>query len=175
MKGIALALVCILTTTIASATPYKRTDYKVWEDEDHNCLDTREEVLKASAKVLLWRTKCDIKSGVWVDEYNGTILKDMTRIDIDHVVPLKYANDHGLKDSLKPTFGNDQTHLLVTSSSLNRSKGSKSIYYWHPPMPYLCKYAQIWSTIGHKYNLTYDKKDQDFIFTTLTTCNENSK
>lgn len=167
-----LILSMLLLVSNFALADYHRLDYRIWSDFDKNCLDTRQEILKRDARVVLWINKCVVKNGVWIDSYTGELLKDVKTIDIDHVVPLQYADSHGLTQQLKPKFGNDISNLLVTSAHLNRSKGSKSISAWHPNMPYLCKYATIWKDVGVKYELQYDEADRRFISDTLTQCSK---
>lgn len=165
LLGILLA--CIITDAHAE---YNRADYKVWSDFNHNCFNTRHELLNKRAIIVTWIKNCQIKAGMWYDAYDGKLLENLKLIDIDHVIPLYYADSHGLANELKPAFGNDPDNLLITSAKNNRTKGSKGIYQWHPNLPYLCKYAEIWQDIGSKYNITFDKQDDDFIFKTLLEC-----
>lgn len=160
----------LMLLTITSAHAYKRSDYKIWSDFNKNCFNTRHELLNNRAIIVTWIKNCNIMAGKWSDSYDGKELTNLRLIDIDHVIPLYYADTHGLANEVKPAFGNDTDNLLITSASNNRSKGSKSISQWHPNYPYLCKYAEIWQDIGSKYNLTFDKDDDVFIFKTLLEC-----
>lgn len=145
--------------------------YKVWSDLDFDCLNTREEVLKKYAKVVMWKNKCAIHNGVWVDAYTGILIKEVRTIDIDHVIPLEYAHNHGLSPNKRVQFGNDEENLLITIASLNRSKGSKPISVWMPRPPYLCQYAKVWSTISRKYDLKLEQSDITAIRYGMSTCN----
>lgn len=165
-----LLLLLLLSTPALSIERYDRSLYGVWSDLDNNCLTTRNEVLKKYGKVIVWKNKCTIVDGVWKDAYTDTIIKGNKTIDIDHVIPLEYAHYHGLKYNQRKLFGNDMDNLLPTTASLNRSKGSKSIYAWHPQPPYFCNYARIWNSISLKYQLTLDQNDRQAIKEGMSTC-----
>lgn len=171
MKAFLTFLLMVLT--IPDANAYKRSDYKIWSDFNKNCFNTRHDILIERAISVTLIKDCKILDGKWIDSYDGKELTNLQLIDIDHVIPLYYADKHGLANDLKPVFGNDIDNLLITSAKHNRTKGSKGIYQWHPEHPYLCKYAKIWQDIGYKYNLTFDKDDDVFIFKTLLECAES--
>ena len=54
--------------------------------------------------------------------------------------------------SRKRAFANDPDNLLATSSSANRSKGSKGPDQWMPAI-HRCSYAQRWDRLIEKYGL----------------------
>lgn len=148
---------------------YDRKTWKHWIDEDKNCLNTRQEILKKRSKIPVVFTKsgCSVKSGQWEDYYYPEVLTDAKRIDIDHLVPLKHANNSGgdiwTKDK-KQEFANDSENLVITNLKYNRQKGSQGIDTWLPSnKDYACKYMKDWVHIKTKYNLSFSSEEQKSI------------
>lgn len=153
MKGIALVLLLITNTVFA----YDRASYGQWNDIDKNCLDTRKEMLKKSA-INIEIVNCKIIHGKWKDEYTGLEYANQNTFDIDHVIPIKYADSIGASKwdkKLKNQFYNDPLNLIITSKSQNRSKGSKGLSQWMPVnKDFRCTYINTWQMVSNKYNLT---------------------
>jgi hypothetical protein len=82
----------------AFVTLYDRGDWPHWLDDDKDCQNTRHEILiQTSTKPVEFKTdnECNVLAGEWYDPYSGdtfTISKDL---DLDHIVPLKFAHGHG--------------------------------------------------------------------------------
>ena len=98
---------------------------------------------------------CRVVSGLWNLPYSGGSKTSASEIDIDHIIPLKWAHGHGADKwsaAKKRTFANDPDNLLATSSSANRSKGAKGPDEWMPAIN-KCSYAQRWEGLIEKYGL----------------------
>lgn len=168
---------------------YNRKDWKHWSavDKKHSCWNTREEVMYNNAVkgslVLLDKDKkettkkseaCSIKSGKWIDSYSGEEIDSPSKIDIDHLVPLKaVAQSGGQKWSKeeKEQYANDYRVLVVTSSQHNRSKGAKTPSEWMPPdKKFHCDYAKQYTGVVSKYNLNLTKKDKEILQKALESC-----
>jgi len=68
--------------------------------------------------------------------YSGEVLFDASKVDIDHVVPLKWAWEHGAQSwskAKREQFANDPINLVAVEASLNRQKGAKGLEEWLPP------------------------------------------
>jgi hypothetical protein len=82
----------------AFVTLYNRGDWPHWLDSDKDCQNTRHEMLiQTSTKTVSFKSEkqCNVLSGEWYDPYSSetfTISKDL---DLDHIVPLKFAHGHG--------------------------------------------------------------------------------
>lgn len=152
-------------------TSYKRSLFSGWTDEDHNCLDTRAEILKARSKTeaSIEKSKsgnCKVVSGVWEDYYYDETLTLASKIDIDHIVPLKHAFDTGAKtwtQEKRDHFATDPENLVITNLSYNRMKGAKTILEWMPMnRAYACRYVKQWFYLKDKYDLKISEKEIEF-------------
>ena len=98
---------------------------------------------------------CRVVSGLWKLPYSGGSTTSASQIDIDHIIPLKWAHGHGgdrWSDARKKAFANDPENLMATSSSANRSKGARGPDEWMPAIN-RCRYAQRWEGLIEKYGL----------------------
>lgn len=89
--------------------------------------------------------------------YSGKILFDASKVDIDHVVPLKWAWEHGAQvwnKTKREQFANDPINLVPVEASLNRSKGAKGLDEWLPPANQ-AQYKARFQRIVLKYGLHY--------------------
>ena len=76
---------------------YNRTDWKHWSDFDGDCMNTRHEVLKSQSigPIALSNKQCYVSSGSWIGLYSGKRFTLASDLDVDHIVPLKWASGHG--------------------------------------------------------------------------------
>lgn len=148
---------------IEAAPPaYDRSTWGRWEDADHDCQDTRQEVLIAESLVLVQLDDkgCKVVSGRWKDVYTGVLYTNPSDLDIDHMVPLKAAHDAGAwqwDEDRKSLYFNDLgfvNHLIAVSASSNRSKGSRGPLEWMPPnKDSHCEYLKSWMLVKANYSL----------------------
>ena len=111
-------------------TPYDRSEFPHWDDEDGDGMNTRLEILSLE-KVgdVGWYSRWD---GEW---YAGEGGLSAPRFDIDHIVSLKEAWQSGADEwsaSDKDTFADDMLNLTAVTASSNRSKGAKDASEWLP-------------------------------------------
>ncbi len=158
---IGLAGVCI-------SGEYDRSDWPGWADVDHDCQDTRAELLiKTSFVDVHFKTNrcCYAATGFWICPYTRVYITDASDADIDHIVPLANAHNNGAEywsTEKRYAFANDPENLIVTSSSANRSKGQKDPGKWRPPIQaYWPRYALDWIYIKEKYDLSYGQGELD--------------
>ena len=152
------------------ADQYDRSTWEHWIDEDKDCQDLRAEILIATSQTPVTYRKakgCVVATGRWYGEYTGLIYDSASKVDIDHVVPLKHAHDHGgFKWSLeqKRKFANDQFNLLAVQSTANRRKSAQGPHEWMPPLEsYGCAYLERWAAIKKLYKLKVGKEEKKFI------------
>ena len=138
---LALALIPQCSGMEREGPEYDRAQfYSGWTDPDGDCIDLRHELLERTAVHVTERSPdgCRVTRGVWIDPYTGERITDAARIDIDHVVPLRWAWDHGA-DGWTPerrrAFALDPAFLLPVSSRANREKGAKGPLDWLPDDP----------------------------------------
>ena len=117
---------------------YQREDWKHWIDADGDCMNTRHEILQSQSvgRVKLSPGGCYVSSGTWHDPYSGKSYARASDLDIDHVIPLKWAHEHGAANwspERKETFANDPRNLLAVDDGLNQAKGAKGPTEWMPP------------------------------------------
>lgn len=159
----------------ASITEYDRDEWKHWIDEDKDGQDTRQEVLIEESLIpVTFNEKGRVQSGKWYCAFTGKYFTNPSDLDVDHVVPLKYAHDNGgykWNAEKKMAFANeleDKDHLIAVSKSANRQKGSKSPLEWLPSNEeYICEYICIWISIKEKWSL---KPNKDIYNLTNTMC-----
>ena len=167
MKRTIWALFGALFSSAVLAQPaYDRDDWKHWEDFDGDCQNTRQELLIVSSIIPVTFTNargCTVATGIWLGPYTGQIFTKASDVDIDHIVPLKYASDHGGADwspLLKKVFANDPDNILVTEDNANQSKGAKGPSEYMPPrQEYRCEYIRRWRFLLSKYELEADADD----------------
>jgi hypothetical protein len=149
----------------AFTTLYNRSEWPHWIDSDNDCQDTRVEILirdSVTPAVLHSPGGCKVSTGTWVLPYSGKTTSNPREIDIDHVIPLKWAHGHGgdkWSRERKREFANDPANLLATDSSENRSKGSKGPDAWLPRLN-RCKYANDWTVLIAKYSLELQAQER---------------
>src|SRR4051812_18221619 len=60
-----------LPVAAETRTGYERAKFRLWVDADHDCRDTRDEVLAAESLVPV--SGCDIQAGKWRSYYDGVV------------------------------------------------------------------------------------------------------
>ena len=155
-------LVCISVGQIANSKEilkYNRDLFGGWSDTDRDCQNTRHELLQklSTAVISLSKNSCRVTRGRWLDLYTDKIFLESKHLDIDHLVPLKYAWDRGSHSwsSLKRVqFSNDPSNLFAVQKSVNRQKSAFGPAEWLPPnLEFRCQYILRFQRIVKKYGL----------------------
>ena len=169
-----LTILFTLLTTIAFADSagcpkYERKSYRHWIDEDRDCQNARHEVLIAeSSSTVVFKTEkgCRVVSGSWNDPYSGKTITDASKLDIDHLVPLKEVHEsggHAWDVYRKRDYANDLSDpntLIAVDRGLNRQKCSGDPAEWLPPnQAYQEEYARAWVAVKLKWGLTADARE----------------
>ena len=183
--GVGLAWAAVQVLTVWAATNYDRSQWPHWTDEDHNGCDTRAEVLIREARPgteqgtgrLVVEDGCRIVAGVWWDWLSGEVVTDPTSLDVDHVVPLRWAATHGgaaWPREKKQAYANDLTYrraLVLTLAHTNRQKGAKGPADWVPPNPVAwCAYGEAWATVTAKWGLWLTLRERAAIAALVARC-----
>ena len=142
---------------------YSREQFgRGWGDLDDDCQNSRQETLiTLSTTPVRFKDyrNCSVISGRWISPFTGRILLDASLIDIDHIVPLKWAWDHGANQwtsTQRKSFANDPVNLWPVERELNRQKGANGLEAWMPPSGQ-CEYASRFIRVARKYNLELPK------------------
>ena len=144
---------------------YNRDDWGGWIDEDGDCQNTRAEILIRDSQTDVSLDGCKVVSGLWNLPYWGGTATQASQMDIDHIIPLKWAHGHGgdrWSGGRKRAFANDPDNLLATYYSANRSKGAKGPDEWMPAIN-KCSYAQKWQRLIDKYGLAATAQELEVI------------
>jgi hypothetical protein len=160
-------------------TLYNRNDWPHWSDDDKDCQNTRHELLiRTSKKSVDFKTEkgCNVATGEWFDPYSGNTYFKSTELDLDHIVPLKFAHGHGADNwsrERKETFANDLDNTILVLASLNRQKGAKGLDEWLPPnKSYRCEYIARFNAVMAKYELSYIPSEQKTINRMIKACSK---
>ena len=161
---------CHRSNTSQRSTPssgiekYSRDHFgRGWADFDGDCQNSRVEALiSQSTGPVRFKdpNQCSISAGRWISLFTGKVIQDPTKIDIDHLVPLKWAWDHGANhwpSNKRNKFANDPINLLSVEASLNRQKGSKGPDEWLPPTGH-CEYISRFIRVVRLYGLSLPNK-----------------
>lgn len=136
-----------------------------WSDADKDCQNSRMEALiSQSVGPVKYKSKkeCKVLSGRWNSPYSSKTIYKASDIDIDHVVPLKWAWDHGADKWPKKKrvkIANDPANLLSVEASLNRQKGAKGLDKWLPPKNQ-CQYTARFERVRKGYGLTLSSSEK---------------
>ena len=143
------------------APKYNRDEWKHWSDLDFDCMNTRHEILKDQADktkpetIKLSPDGCYISMATWHDPFSGKTYTRASDLDVDHIIPLKWAHDHGgysWDRVKKEEFANDPINLLAVDDGLNQSKGAQGPTEWMPPNhAFRCEYLSKWQRVLKKY------------------------
>ena len=158
-----------LTIAEENNSPYDRDDFKHWVDADSDGCDARREVLKTETLTTpVIETGCKIVSGQWYSPYDNTTLTDPSKLDIDHMVPLKEAwrsGAHLWTDNKREAYANDLTweySLIAVTAGSNRSKSDRDPSDWMPTnTAYTCDYVYAWVSVKIRWQLTVDTDEHN--------------
>lgn len=167
--------------SLAPNAVQKRPDYKVssssqipaydrdlfggWADADRDCQNTRHEMLASlsTSRVIYSANGCSVTRGRWIDPYTDQIFLDSKDLDIDHMVPLAYAWDHGAhrwSRAKREKFANDPINLFAVKASVNRQKGAAGPLEWMPPSEsFHCQYMVRFLRISQTYDLLHHPQE----------------
>jgi len=146
---------------------FNRQDWPHWIDDDHDCQDTRAEILirDSLGPIKFKRNKpCNVSWGRWLCPYTGKEILKASELDIDHVVPLAHAHRNGGAQwprEKKRQFANDPINLIAVEASANRAKGDQGPDQWRPPQrSFWPEYAKRWRAVKAKYGLPSSRAEE---------------
>ncbi len=129
-----LILLLLSPSLFATAVPdYNRSQWKHWIDSDNDCQNTRHEILlRESLEPVTFSatSQCRVLTGKWYGQYLGVFFTESSDLDLDHIIPLKWAHDHGgwrWGADDKQRFANDYQSLILVDDGRNQSKGARRV------------------------------------------------
>ena len=160
---------------------YDRDKFADWVDADGDCLDTRDEVLRAESTTATTGGDCDVTGGRWVSYYDNAVWGSDDDVDIDHLVALAEAWDSGAKrwtprtrDNYANDLGDGRTLLAVTDN-VNQSKGDQDVAEWLPPRRSVhCRYVKDWLTAKIRWGLSQDSAERDALEDVVAGCTNST-
>jgi hypothetical protein len=179
----ARSLLMQLGVRAENGSGYSRTYFSngTWRDDNHDCQNTRAEVLIAESKVAVTYTSsshCYVKAGRWYSWYDGRTWTLASDVDIDHVVPVKEAWDSGAKSwtsTDRTRYYNDLGYswtLDAVTDNVNAAKGDSDPAQWLPPLTSArCGYAIHWVSMKYRWRLSIDSAEKSKLASILSgTC-----
>nr|WP_242523986.1 HNH endonuclease family protein [Microbulbifer salipaludis] len=161
-----LLSVLVLAASIESALAsegdkYRRSEWLPrWSDTDRDCQDTRHELLIRYSLAPVTYTdhrSCKVASGLWMDPYTGNFYELASDLDVEHIVPLKWAHERGgahWSRAKKRAFAEDPDNLWLVDDGRNQSKGHRGPDEWMPPYgPVQQYYLRRFIAVAEKYGL----------------------
>lgn len=95
--------------------------------------------------------------------YSGHLVHRMAvDVDIDHLVPLDEAYRSGVRGEDLKLFANDKENHVLVMAHENRSKGSRDVGTWLPPIN-IGWYVWRWVYIKRKWGMTVDERESEAI------------
>jgi hypothetical protein len=167
-------LAALTITGQHAMTGYSRDRFPHWRKTGTKC-DVRDAVLKRDGKNIKL-SGCNVTGGTWYSWYDNATYTELTKVDIDHLVPLANAWRSGADtwtDDKRSDFANDLDHpqLFAVAASANRSKGDQDPSTWKPPNHSAwCVYAKDWIAVKTYWKLTITTKEHDALADMLTSC-----
>lgn len=172
-KAAAIAQINALTTADpASNAGYDRDSQfgTAWTDNNTaslggNGCDTRNDILERDLTDGLQDRDCSMVEGTLADPYTGEtiVFAPGLVIQIDHIIPLSYAWQHGAESwtqDQRVQFANDPLNLVAVDGPENQSKSDQGPGTWMPPQEAIgCAYSARFAEIADEYGLTVDPAD----------------
>ena len=160
--------------------PYARELWPHWDDADHDCQNTRNEVLIAESLEPVTFADghhCKVAHGRWRCPYTGRVFTDPHELDVDHLVPLAEAHASGgnrWTRRRRQAYANDlrdPNHLVAVYRGANRATGAHAPDAWLPAeRGSWCWYAAAWKHVKTRWALTMRKPEREALQRLLAHC-----
>ena len=158
---------------------YLQEDWPYWQLAS-GCKTIRTVVLENTSRVpVTWTNprQCEVREGLWIDEYTGEEFTRAAALEIDHIIPPQYANaSNGYQWDLgkRTQFANDPYNLIPVGRDTHRKKRDRSIGEWQPRDEFSCDYAASWRDVAEKYDLDLFSRDTSRINRMLENCGDET-
>ncbi|MEU5694096.1 HNH endonuclease family protein [Actinosynnema sp. NPDC020468] len=147
-----------------------------WYDVDGDGCDQRSQVLARDLADVTRKKdgRCAVASGTLDDPYTGEQVTAVSKIQIDHVVPLAEmwrSGAAGWPAERRVAAANDLANLIAVQGKANQSKSDKTPDQWMPPNAgYACPYARVYIGVKGKYGLTVSDPERAALESALARC-----
>lgn len=165
----------VFSSTDANDT-FLADDWPYWLTLDGGCKTARTVVLENTSKVPVTYTnprQCEVREGLWVDEYTGEEFTRAAAMEIDHIIPPMYANStngYQWDYNKRAQFSNDPLNLIPVGRDTAKKKRDRPISSYRPREEFLCEYARNWQQVSEKYELDLLASDTSRLNKTLEAC-----
>ncbi len=174
-------LIPLVIAPPSHADTYNRDeDFGAFIDADHDCQDTRAEVLIRTSQAPVTFTTardCTVKTGRWTDPWSGAVRTVAHDLQIDHTVPLANAWASGAwawTHEQRIAYANDlidADHLVPILASENESKSDGGPDRWRPPdATAWCRYALDWDRIKAEWHLAATSSEWSALTQMASSC-----
>ncbi len=159
---------------------YNPDDWPYWEFVGGSCKTVRTMILETTSKVpVTWTNprQCEIREGLWVDDYTGEEFTRAAQMEIDHIIPPQYAdasNGYQWEYGKRAGFANDPLNLIPVGRETHRKKRERGIGDWQPREEFTCDYAQNWKDVAEKYDLDLFAEDTSRITKVMENCDTDA-
>ncbi len=167
-----------------SVATYDRAAFgPAWADSDRNGCDQRNDVLARDLTAVAFKVgthDCVVLSGRLLDAYTGRTIAFIrgqdtsAAVQVDHVVPLSWAWQHGAAawtPGMREQLATDLLNLQAVDGPTNESKSDQGPATWLPPATgYQCLYVTRFAYIVSIYKLSIDPADRGAMNNVLSTC-----
>ena len=158
---------------------FNEADWTLFEGNSSNCRSIRQTMLVMTSRDLVRFTnprECEVRLGEWLDEYTGKRFQVANQLELDHIIPRRYAHNQGgdrWPAGKKFEFSNDPQNLILVERREARRKGDRGPSGYLPREEYQCDYVRQWQAIADKYDLRLDNRDSNRVLIILRGCGED--
>jgi hypothetical protein len=160
---------------------FNAADWPLFEGNAANCRSIKNELLVITSRSPVSFTnprECQVRVGEWFDVYTGRTLTVASQVELDHIIPPRYAHNHGgdrWPPQKKFAFANDPANLVLTEQNQTRRKNDRGPSGWLPREEYQCAYARQWLELAEKYDLQLGQRDRNRIVVLERNCPEDDR
>ncbi|MBF4623649.1 HNH endonuclease family protein [Clavibacter sp. VKM Ac-2872] len=154
-----------------------------WADADGNGCDQRDDVLVRDLVRVVFSPSdpgCTVVAGHLDDAYTGHGIdfvrgpRSSAAVQIDHLVPLSWAWQHGAwswPDERRERLATDLNELQAVDGPTNQEKSDQGPGTWLPPdAAYRCLYVTRFAFVVSRYGLSIDDADRGAVDRVLDAC-----
>ena len=159
----------------ANRPQYDRDAFFERADLNGDCVNTRNEVLRAQAlRFEMASSGCVVAKGVWWDAYSGEWFDQPKELQMDHVVALGDAWESGAwgwTDDERRAFSNSAANLNVIAGGENQRKADLGPAEYSPTNPaQRCSYLVQYAAVKAAWELAISPADLRAVVDGFTAC-----